>query len=287
MRYALIIITAFSILLLSEPCTANLNLTDDDTVPELWHGYGQFSYDYLKVTQALDKQIEGLPYLTRQFYEHTVTCRCAFGFTYNSVIYLVMPVAFGGLAGYAKLSNNFWMKDPAIGLQWNFVNPSNGIRAGILVESQLLAGETSDQYYTEHRKFKGELIVGTGIGPGRLVGNLGYSFIEYQIKKPYSFLYVNEYHRDQINYSLCYDLKASNECRFPIGLMGETATDKVIHYFYVEKDSGFTILSVDPTVEYKPVEALSLAIGCKIPFSKQGMVDDYDFMPHFITCYRF
>jgi hypothetical protein len=161
--------------------------------------------------------------------------------------------------------------------KWDYLNPEEGPRAGVLLGVYLPTGDEDKGLGLGLVAPKAMLVAGTPAGPGRLYVDLGYTM--YPEKDAVDA-------GDVVGYALTYDLYAGSGVTFPLEIIGNMQMKSKADGQEVAA-SGSHILSVSPCVTYTPIKWATVCAGVIVPVLKQGYATDYSFQPHLTFFYNF
>jgi hypothetical protein len=269
--------TAFT----SWACTVQ---TEDDSVPGDGHGWGGLYYYYTQYTGYLvDGKHEDFIGLDDSIVNHYVVAEGVVGFLKDFYAKVDLP--------YSYTQSKLWdmldmttieetvkgVGDVLVAAKWDFLNPEEGPRAGVLLGAYLPTGDEDEGLGLGLVAPKVMLVAGTPAGPGRLYAGLGYTM--YPEKDAVDS-------GDVVGYTLTYDLYAGSGITFPMEIIGSMQMKSKADGQEVA-ESGSHILSVSPCVTYTPIKWATVCAGVIVPVLKQGYTMDYSYQPHLTFFYNF
>ncbi len=273
--------TAFT----SWACTVQ---TEDDSVPGNGHGWGGLYYYYTPYTGSLvDGKHEDFAGADDSIASHALVAEGVIGFckdfyakvdlpySYTQSKLSAVPEGQTGMMTEEETTNG--IGDAVVMFKWNYLNPEEGPRAGVLLGAYLPTGDEDEGLGLGLIAPKAMLVAGTPAGPGRLYA--GVSYIMYPEKDAVDS-------GDVVGYSLTYDLYAGSGLTFPLEIIGNMQMKSKTDGQEVA-ESGSHILSVSPCITYTPIKWATVCAGVIVPVLKQGYAADFSFQPHLTFFYNF
>jgi hypothetical protein len=266
----------FLLFSLINPGAATLIFDEDDSVPELMHGSLAIFYTYANIIGEVqnDEVVKFEPNHTLVNHGFTGEWVQGLGNGFFARIDVPVIIEYDKADGRSERTTSWG--DPIISSKWVFVNSEEGPRAAFWAGTSI---PTNGPESLGVPSPAAKLVGGLTAGPGRLIGNLGYTYIPTHDKLDRG---------DVIGYAVNYEVLAQPNLTFPIEIFGNyVAKDRYNGVVVSDSGSHFVYASGCFAYTFLGAGLFTLCGGVMAPVVKQGFGDDFTYMPHLTLYYNF
>lgn len=271
---------AISIASFSHACTV---ITEDDSVPGDLKGWAGLYYTYTGYTGSIaDGEHVDFPGNDDYVISHGLTLEGTLGFARDFYAKLDVPYGISSyktsVEGITSEDSENALGDTTLTFKWNFLNPEEGTRSGVLLGANLPTSKEKMDADDTSISPKIGYVIGTDLGPGRIYANAGYT-----LNPTFESLDVG----DNVNYSLAYNWNINPELAIPLELVGSYILQDKTEDTTID-ESGSHVLAASVAATYSFANGMfTLCGGALVPVLKQGYTDDYSVVPHLTLFYNF
>ncbi len=269
------VVLAFVMLALINPGAATLIFDEDDSVPELMHGSLAIFYTYANIIGEVqnDEVVRFEPNHTLINHGFTGEWVQGLGNGFFARIDIPVVIEFDAVNGQSEQTTSWG--DPIVSSKWIFLNSAEGPRAAFWGGTSI---PTNSPESLGVPSPAAKLVGGLTAGPGRLIGNLGYTFIPTHEQLDRG---------DVIGYAINYEILARPDLTFPIEIFGNyAAKDKDNGVAINDSGSHFVYASGCFAYTFVGTGLFTLCGGIMAQVVKKGFGDDFDYMPHLTLYYN-